>query len=44
MSIIGGAEPGTSSEQSLATTEDDDGWNVVGMPKIKQVSIVIPSV
>lgn len=44
MSIIGGAEPGTSSEQSLATTEDEEGWNLVGMPKIKQVSIVTPFV
>lgn len=42
MSMVGGSEPAPLSDQSLATTEADGEWNVVGMPKVRQASVVTP--
>lgn len=42
MSMVGGSEPAPLSDQSLATTEGDGEWNVVGMPKVRQTSVVTP--
>lgn len=44
MSMVGGSEPAPLSDQILATTESDGEWNVVGMPKVRQMSVVTPLV